>query len=125
MAKNAETNTQAEILLALSQAGALVWRNQVGVFRAMDDPQRVVKVGVPGMADIIGVVPVKITADMVGKTIGVAMAVEVKTATGQQRQKQKLWQLAAERRGAIYRIARSPDQAIQQLASLSADIAAS
>jgi hypothetical protein len=125
MAKNAETNTQNEILVAMSQAGALVWRNQVGVFRAMDDPNRIIKVGVPGMADVIGVVPVVITAEMVGKTVGVAVGCEVKTPLGKQRDKQKLWQHAMQRHHGIYLITRSPDQAIQQLASISDRIATS
>ena len=118
MARNPETNVQNAILLAHSQAGALTWRNQVGVFRAMDDPQRVVKVGTPGMADIISVVPVTVTQDMVGKTIGVAVATEVKTETGAQRKKQQLWQLAWEKRFGIYLIARSAEQALEQLATL-------
>ena len=123
MAKYAETNSQNSILLALSQAGALVWRNQVGMFRAIDDPNRKITIGTPGMADIIGVVPVTITADMVGKTVGVAVGWEIKTETGQQSHKQKLWQAALERCNGIYLIARSPEQAIQQLESLPERIA--
>lgn len=119
MAKNQETNLQSEILVAHSQCGALPWRNQVGTFRAMDNPQRVVKIGSPGMADIITVVPVVITPEMVGKTIGITVATEVKTETGTQGHKQRLWQHAFQARGGIYLIARSADQARQQLASLS------
>lgn len=118
MAQYDETKIQNAILVAHSQAGALTWRNHCGAFRAMDNPQRIIKVGTPGMADIISVVPVKITADMVGKTIGVAVATEVKTATGAQGQKQKLWQHAYQLRGGIYLIARSAEQALEQIASL-------
>lgn len=125
MARNAETNTQNEILVAMSQAGALPWRNQVGVYRPIGDPNSVIKIGTPGMADIISVVPVTITPDMVGKTIGVAVATEVKTATGKQRQAQKLWELAFTKRKGIYLIARSASEAIQQLASLPERIARS
>lgn len=125
MARNAETNIQNAILLALSRAGALVWRNHVGVYRPISDPDSVVRIGTPGMADIIGVVPVTITPEMVGKTIGVAAAFEVKTAKGAQEQKQKLWQHALQQRKGIYLIARSPEQAAQQLASISERIAAS
>lgn len=113
MAKNQETNLQNNILLALSQAGHLPWRNQVGVFRSYDDPNRIIKIGTPGMADIIDVVPVTITPDMVGKTVGVAVAIEVKTATGTQRKKQEDFQKAFEKRGGIYRIARSVVDAIE------------
>lgn len=124
MARNAETNTQNEILVAMSQAGALVWRNQSGLFRSYDNPNRLVRVGVPGMPDVIGVVPVTITADMVGKTVGVAVGCEVKTPNGKQRDKQELWQRALEQRKGIYLITRSPSEAIQQLASLPCRIAA-
>jgi len=119
MSRNQETNVQNEILLALSQAGHLPWRNQVGVFRSYDDPNRIIKIGTPGMADIIDIVPVQITPEMVGKTVGVAVAIEVKTLVGKQRKNQQLWQLAAERRGAIYLIARSADQAIESLKTIS------
>lgn len=125
MAKYEETNIQSAILVAHSQAGALTWRNHCGAFRAMDNPQRVVKIGTPGMADIISVVPVTITPEMVGKTIGVAVATEVKTETGAQGHKQKLWELAFTRRSGIYLIARSAEQALAQLASLPERIARS
>lgn len=67
------------------------------------------RVGTPGAADSIAVVAVKITPDMVGKTIGVAVAPEFKTATGSQSQRQKDWQTAFERRGGVYRLVRSAD----------------
>ena len=48
----------------------MVWRNNTGKFRSMNDPQRIVSVGQVGSADIIGVQPVTITPEMVGKVIG-------------------------------------------------------
>lgn len=118
MAKKEETNLQNGILVALSNAGHLPWRNQVGVFRAYDNPQRIIKIGTPGMADIIDVVPVVITPEMVGKTVGVAVAMEIKTLTGQQRENQQLWELALKKRGGIYLVTRSIEQALQQIASM-------
>ena len=102
--RNAETNIMNTILLQLSKDGCMVWRNNTGKFRAMNDPQRIVTVGQVGSADIIGVRPVVITADMVGQTIGQAVAIEVKTATGKQSDAQKLWQQAFEKHGGIYEL---------------------
>ena len=90
-------------LLHFSGAGAMVWRNNTGKFRSMNDPQRIVTVGQVGSADIIGVQPVTITADMVGKVIGQAIVtIEVKTPKGRQSEEQKNWQKAFEQHGGIY-----------------------
>ena len=82
--RNQETNIMNKYLLHFSGAGAMVWRNNTGKFRSMNDPQRIVSVGQVGSADIIGVQPVTITPEMVGKVIGQAIAIEVKTPKGRQ-----------------------------------------
>lgn len=65
--------------------------------------------GVPaGTADIIGVTRVVITPDMVGQVIGVATAIETKSARGKQRDAQKVFQRVLESQGGIYGIARGP-----------------
>lgn len=92
----------------------LSWRQQAGLFRAYEDPDRLVRVGLPGMADAGMIVAVTITQDMVGKTIGVAVQPEFKTARGQQSEAQKNWQRAVEARGAVYRLVRSAGD-MQQL----------
>lgn len=53
------------------------------------------------------VVAVTITPDMVGQTIGVAVAPEFKTSSGQQSGSQRTWQLAFQARGGVYRLVRS------------------
>ena len=53
------------------------------------------------------VVAVTIDASMVGKTVGVAVAAEVKTDTGRQSTAQRRWQKAFQRRGGVYRLVRS------------------
>lgn len=68
-----------------------------------------IQYGLVGSADIMGVSAVTITPDMVGKVIGVATAVEVKTATGRQHDQQKRFQAAWERCGGKYILARSPE----------------
>lgn len=90
-----------------------VWRQQVGVFRAMDNPERIVKVGTAGMSDAGMVVAVKITPDMVGKTIGVAAFPEFKTKKGSQKDDQKNFQRAVESRGAPYRLVRTEKEMVQ------------
>lgn len=122
MARNEETDIANSILLELSGPECLAWKQTVGAFRAYHNPQRVVSVGVPGMADIMTVRAVTITPDMVGKTIGVAVAHEVKTKNGDQRDTQRKWQAAFEKRGGIYLLTRSPDQARSQTENLRAII---
>lgn len=125
MARNPETNIKNEILLAVGgRPDGMAWSQQVGTFRAYDNPERIVKIGQPGMADIMSVVAVKITPDMVGKTIGVAVAIEAKTLTGRQRDQQILWAHAFENRGGIYLLARSGEQASQLVESLPERISA-
>ena len=111
MAKNRETRTvQNPALLAVgARPDVLAWRQQSGMFRAFDDPSKVVRVGQPGLADSIAVVTVTITPEMVGRTIGVAVAPEFKTSTGRQSEAQRNWQRAFEQRGGIYRLIRSAD----------------
>lgn len=109
MARNRETRTVAHpALLAVGQRpDVLIWKQPVGLFRALNDPERKVFVGTPGQSDAMAVVAVTITPDMVGKTIGVAVAPEFKTAKGRQRESQELWEAAFTRRGGVYRLVRS------------------
>jgi hypothetical protein len=95
------------LLLAGQRPDTLIWRQQSGVFRSYDTPDRIVRVGTPGMADAGAIVAVTITPDMVGQTIGVAVQVEFKTYTGRQSADQKLWQLATEKRSGVYSIVKS------------------
>lgn len=112
MAKSREVRTvQNPALLAASALpGVLVFRQMSGVFRSMSDPDRVVRVGLPGMADAGAIVRVLITPDMVGKTVGVALQTEFKTATGRQADDQRTWAEAVRRAGGIYELVRSADQ---------------
>lgn len=114
---NTETAIQSEILIALSESGYLANRQHVGTFRTLYG-NRTVNVGITGMADIACVVPVIITPDMVGQIIGAYVEIEVKTLTGTQRQAQKLRELAVNKRGGKYIIARSPSEALDKIAGL-------
>jgi hypothetical protein len=121
MAQNRETReVQNPALLATGKhPDVLCWRQQVGLFRAYDDPRRVVKVGQAGMADSGMIVPVTITPDMVGQTIGVAVQPEFKVPKGgRQKGDQKTWQKAVERAAGVYRLIRSADEMHQLIADV-------
>ena len=92
-------------MMDMSEKGYLVWRNQVGLFKTLDG--RTVNIGIKGSSDLMAVKPTVITPDMVGKTLAVFVAVEVKTATGRQSEPQKKWQKAVEKLGVKYILARS------------------
>lgn len=72
-----ENKIQSDIRLRLSEMRAGIFlRYQVGTFMTLDG--RPVKVGEPGVSDLIGITPHVITQDDVGKTIGVFTALETK-----------------------------------------------
>ena len=94
-----EITIQAEILLAIGRMpGAIFWRNQTGALPSRTG--RVVRFGLVGSPDIIGCVR--------GRFVGI----EVKTATGKQRDAQVNFQRAFERSGGLYILARSPADAV-------------
>jgi hypothetical protein len=72
-----ENVIQSQIRLRLSELRAGVYlRFTVGTFLTMDG--RPVKIGEPGVSDLIGITPRVITQADVGKTIGVFTAIETK-----------------------------------------------
>lgn len=96
-----ERNIQAMILMALSEAGCLVWRQDTGAYK---DPKsgRLIRYGLcKGSSDIIG-----LCAD------GTFLAVEVKTATGRVRPEQETFIAAVKRAGGRAGVARSVEDAL-------------
>ena len=82
----AESSVQTEIRLLASQRGWRLWRNNCGVLPdrngrpvrfglANDSPQLNREIA---SADLIGIMPVVVTQEMVGRTLGVFASVEVK-----------------------------------------------
>lgn len=111
MTKNKETtHIQNPCFLAASDYPVLMWRQQAGLYRSYDNPDRLVRVGLPGMADTGLIVPMVITPDMVGQTVGVAVQVEFKIGKGKQSGKQEDWQTAVEKAGGIYQVIRSVEE---------------
>lgn len=114
---NQETIIQRKIMLALSEAGCTIWRNEVagawvGKQLHKDRDQitltsaRMVVFGVGGKggSDLVGIAP-----------DGRFLAVEVKTAKGRPSHEQNTFIDAVNAAGGIGGIARSPDEALALL----------
>jgi hypothetical protein len=81
-----EQAVQSSIRLAASHAGCMLWRNQSGA--CYDETGRLIRYGLANdsaqlnkrikSSDLIGVTPMLITDKMVGRTVGVFTAIEVK-----------------------------------------------
>lgn len=96
-----EANIQNSILVALSEAGCLVWRQNTGAYK--DKTGRVIRYGLcVGSSDIIGIT-----------TSGQFMAVEVKTKTGRIRPEQQRFIDAVNRAGGRAGVARSVEDALK------------
>lgn len=110
-----ETNLMKLIQLALAEHGALMFRNNIG--RCVSPAGHVINYGVcnPGGSDLIGITPVTITADMVGCTVGVFTAMEIKTPTGRATKAQINFIKQIDSLGGIAYIARSPEESIQTI----------
>lgn len=96
-----EANIQRLIMMAVSEAGCLVWRNNVGTLKN--------QAGIPikfglcvGSSDLIGV-----------HYSGRFMAIEVKTETGRIRPEQITFIDAVNKRGGIAGVCRSVEDAIK------------
>ena len=99
-----ESDIQRLIMLALSEAGCLIWRNNTGVLKnAAGIP---IKFGLcVGSSDLIGLTPT-----------GQFLAVEIKTSKGRATTEQLRFIEAVRSRGGIAGIARSPAEALALLA---------
>ncbi len=98
-----ESDIQRLIMLALSEAGCLIWRNNTGVLKnAAGIP---IKFGLcVGSSDLIGLTPA-----------GRFLAVEIKTSKGRATPEQLRFIEAVRARGGIAGIARSPEEALDLL----------
>lgn len=100
-----ESDIQRLIMLALSEAGCVIWRNNSGCLKdARGVPVRF-GVGSPGGSDLIGIAP-----------DGRFLAVEIKTPKGKATDAQLNFISAVIKKGGIAGIARSPADAVALLA---------
>ncbi len=113
-----EAKIQHDVRLALGVTIPL-WRNEVGVVRFEDKKgiPRTVSFGLcKGSSDLIGIRPLLIMPEHVGRTIGQFVAFELKTVKGRATKEQKMFLELIERNGGIAAIVRSVDDAREALA---------
>lgn len=106
-----ETEIQQRIRVVLNKSGSgsRVWRNNVGKYKKDD---RWITYGLcVGSADLVGVEQVVVTPEMVGKTFGRFLAVEVKTPEGRLSKEQKAWLKTVQDFGGRAVVFRSDDDA--------------
>jgi hypothetical protein len=110
-----EAAIQQQVRLALSRAGAVAFRNNVGQYV---DPKtgRPIRYGLGvGSSDLIGWTPMVITPDMVGQTVAVFTAVEVKAPHGRPTEPQLNFIAQVIKAGGFAGIARSAAEAVNIL----------
>ena len=124
---NEETKIQRRIMILLSKEGHSVWRNETGRFWTgkpiHKDGQTVtlanammIPVGLcVGSSDLITITPTVITQEMVGSTVGVFGAIEVKTKKGRASKEQLNYIDHVQKMGGLAGIARSPQEALEIL----------
>ena len=105
-----EQSIQQAIRLACSRGNTRLWRNNTGMLR--DERGRPVTFGLcPGSADLVGYRTVTVTADMVGQTLAVFAAVEVKAERGRPTPQQTAFLEHVAAAGGLAGIARSVEEA--------------
>lgn len=111
--KKPEHVIQNEIRLALAKAGVPAFRNNVGAYKTQDGRFVTFGVGEKGGSDLICITPVKITEDMIGATVGVFTAIEVKTPKGRVSKEQEAFISAVLNYGGFAGVARSDVDALR------------
>ena len=109
MARSDEQRVQNQIRLDLGRGPVRLWRNNTGALK--DAAGRLVRYGLcPGSSDIIGLRQVVVTPDMVGHTLAVFAAIEVKDR-GRATPEQQAFIDAVATLGGMAGVARSVDDA--------------
>lgn len=105
-----EQQIQQAIRLKLSKGPVRLFRNNTGALR--DERGQLVRYGLcSGSSDLIGLTQVTITPDMVGQTVAVFTAIEVKAPTGRPTAEQEAFLAMVTHFGGRAGIARSIDDA--------------
>lgn len=105
-----EQRIQQEIRLALGKGRSRLWRNNTGALR--DERGQLVRYGLcQGSADLIGLTTVTVTPDMVGQTLAVFTAIEVKAPRGRPTPEQEAFIAMVRQAGGRAGIARSVEEA--------------
>lgn len=126
-----ETDLMRRIQMQASKLGARLFRNNIGSAwmgqsTRQDDGTVIIKharrvtYGIPGEggSDLIGWTPVVITPEMVGKTVAVFSALEVKTDTGSATPEQMQFLSVVKSSGGISALVRTVDETAAALTPL-------
>ena len=109
-----ESVIQTSIRLRLSKLRMLFLRYNVGTFWTKDG--RPVKIGEPGVSDLIGMVPHVVTQEDVGRTIGVFTVMETKqlrdSTDKARKESQGAFLRLVNRGGGVAAIVRSEEDAV-------------
>jgi hypothetical protein len=106
-----EAAIMAEIRLALAECGLLMFRNNTG--RLKNDKGQLVQFGLAvGSSDLIGLTPVIITPEFIGRTLAVFTAIEVKNERGKPTDAQERFIERVIDLGGIAGVARNVDDAM-------------
>ena len=101
-----ESELLKAVLYKSSQNGAVLFRNQVGKYRLEDG--RFLSSGLcVGSSDLIGWTTIKITQEMVGKSVAAFTAIECKSEKGRVSKEQNNFLAMVHDAGGIARIVRS------------------
>jgi len=106
--------TEQDIMrsIMLASHGCRLWRNNTGAIK--DETGRLVRFGLcKGSSDIIGITPVTITPDMIGKRVGIFTAIEVKTPKGKATDEQINFIQRVRDLGGFAGVARSVEDALE------------
>lgn len=105
---------QQEIRLAINAPHVRMFRNNVGSIKDKDG--RLVTFGLcKGSSDLIGFKSVEITADMVGKSVAIFTAIEIKTPKGKISESQQAFIDMVKTKGGLAGVARSIEDAQEML----------
>lgn len=91
----------------------MAFRNNTGAYKSAAGHFIKYGVGGAGGSDILGLTPITITQEMIGKRVAVFTAIEAKTKTGKATEQQKNFISAIKKQGGIAGVARSENDALE------------
>ena len=112
--RNHKAMTEQDIMrsIMLAPHGCRLWRNNTGAIK--DETGRLVRFGLcKGSSDIIGITPITITPEMIGKRVGVFTAIEVKKPKGMPTDEQVNFIERVRGLGGFAGVARSVEDALE------------
>lgn len=112
-----ETDFRNWLQCELSKHGIRAWRHFVGLLYTQEGNP--IKIGSDGQSDMWGIMPVKVTQEMVGTTVGIFISIETKSQHGRTQKKraklQENWKNSINSLGGVAIIIRPGDDFLSLL----------